>query len=414
MTKYESKTVIATQGILYTIADYCERNPHVKLWAEKRGLSYELFIGSESEFPSEPNKYNLAEIFEIKKENIFSKCNEMDILSKSNFRTKICVSNLSKNFTKEYNEIYAEVFWDSEPHVTSAFAEAYLNPYLSFGKLLKYKKYPNVFSDLDGKDEKVHRDWNKLLATLPLQTYIQAWKNLKNVTEFHKTLTEFKSSHPQIKPHLFLTNALKLLMANTEITNDAKLQTSYMLAELLPKNSIKKYTDDFPLLESLINKKDKESLFKQEEQEIVEKLVFKKEDVYQFFQRDYLTANEYLNLTKKTLTFINLNNKLKENGLISTDLFMDETINFYMTFSRNDIINKNFIKELFLDTLNDFIDNPELIEEGKGSIKNALGSLKVFNDELLSLILDKNIDKLILEKELGSKPLETKAPKRKI
>jgi hypothetical protein len=69
---------------------------------------------------------------------------------------------------------------------------------------------------------------------------------------------------------------------------------------------------------------------------------------------------------------------------------------------------------LFLDTMNSFIDNPELIEEGKGSIKNALGSLKVFNDELLSLLLNKNIDRLILEKELENKPLETKAIKRKI
>jgi hypothetical protein len=414
MTQSKSKTVIATQGILYTIADYCERNPHVKLWAEKRGLVYELFIGSESEFSSEPNQYTPAEIFEIKKENIFTKCNEIDILTKNRFGTKICASNLSKNFTKEYNEIYAEVFWNNEPHITSGFAEAYINPYLNFGKLLKYKRYPDVFSDLDGKDEKVHRNWNKLLATIPIQQYIYAWKNLKNITEFHETLTEFKSSHPQIKPHLFLTNALKVLMANTEITNDAKLQTSYMLAELLPKNSIKKYIDDFPLLESLTNKKDKESFFKQKDEEIIEKLVLKQEEIYQFFQRDYLTANEYLQITKKTLNFINENNKLKENGLVSTDLFMDETINFYMTLSRNDIINKNFIKELFLDTMNSFIDNPELIEEGKGSIKNALGSLKVFNDDLLSLLLNKNIDRLILEKELENKPLETKAIKRKI
>ena len=414
MTQQKSKTVIATQGVLYTIADYCERNPHVKLWAEKRGLAYELFIGSESDFSSEPNQYTLAERFEIKKENIFTKCNEIDILTKNNFRTKICILNFYKNFNKEYNEIYAEVFWNNEPHVTSGFAEAYLTPNLSFGKLLQYKRYPDVFSDLDGKDEKVHRDWNKLLATIPQQSYIYAWKNLKNLTEFHETLTEIKKSHPQVKPHLFLTNALKLLMANTEITNDAKLQTSYMLAELLPKNSIKKYIEDFPLLESLINKKEKENFFKQEDEEIIEKLVFKKEEIYQFFQRDYLTANEYLQITKKTLNFINENNKLKEYGLISTDLFMDETINFYMTLSRNDIINKKFIKELFLDTMNSFIDNSNLIEDGKGSIKNSLGSFKVFNFELLSLILDKNIDRLILEKELENKPSETKAPKRKI
>lgn len=410
MTQSKSKTVIATQGILYTIADYCERNPHVKLWAEKRGLAYELFIGSESEFSSEHNQYILSDVFEIKKENVFSKCNEIDILSKSNFRTKICVSNLSKNFTKEYNEIYAEVFWDSEPHVTSVFAEAYLNPYLNFGKLLNYKRYPNVFSDLEGKDEKVHRDWNKLLATIPNRTYISAWQNLKNITEFHETLTEIKSSHPQIKPHLFLTNALKLLVANTDISNDVKLKTSYMLAELVPKNSIKKYIEDFPLVESLINKKDKENCFRQEDNEIVEKLVFTTEDIYLYFKRDYLTANTYLALSDKMFDLINANEKLKENGLIYGDLIRGETANFYMTFSRNDIIDKNFIKELFVDTLNSFIDNPEMLEQGTKS----LDSLKVFNYELLSLTLDRNIERLILEKELEHKPFETKSVKRKI
>lgn len=401
-----NKQAIETQGILYTIADYCERNNHIKFWCQKNGLEHKIYVGSESEFTCQKNlKNTFEEIFEITKNNISAKCENINIFNP--YSTKIQPSpQFPKKFSKEYNEIYAEVFWNSQKQTTTFFAEQFLIRDLNFGLLLQYKKYQDVFSDLNSLPEKIHKDWCNFLTSIPSDKYQKLWKNIELLNEFHNTLNNIKADNSQIKPHLFLTNSIKPLLESIKIANDSKVKISYMLADLLPKNLIKKYTDDFPLIESLLNKKNKEDFFKQNDKEIIEKLVIIKDEVYQYFHREYLSANNHLNYIDKFFNIINENKKLKENGLLSTDLVKDENINFYMTLKNNDIINKNFIKKLFIETITLFIDHPEMAEQ-------KVGSLLVLNTDILSLIIDRNIDKLILENELKSNVSKTKI-KRKI
>jgi hypothetical protein len=402
------KGVAQTQEIFYSIANYCEENPHIKFWAQKKNLDYRVYIGDDSEFNLQKNTTGIFdEIFEITKDNIFSKCNEINI-TKNIYRTQIqTTQKFHINFNKEYNEIYAEVFWNNEHGTTLIFANQYLTRgSLSLGTLLKYKKYPNVFSDLTSSPKIIHNDWVKLLTSIPNEKFRLMWKNLNVLNDFHETLKEIKINNPEIKPHLFLINSLKLVLRSMELMNDSQLKISYMLFDILPKNLIKKYINNFPLLESLINKKDDEIFFKQEENEIIEKLALEESEIYLYFRRDDLKAHEYLHLTEKIFNLISNNEKLKENGLISTDFLKDKTINFYMSLNRNDVINKNLIKDVFVDAMNSFINNPEMIEQRAGSIT-------LFNNDLLVLTTNKTIDRLLLEKELKQNTSE-KRMKRKV
>jgi hypothetical protein len=400
-----------TKNILLWTLSYCEKN-NFMFWVEQIGSDFNFKIGEDADYfeatnQQKSNPYLYNNISEVNQSMIYhSDFNLFHHSRKINSRIQ-AFDNFRKNRAKEYNEFYVDFFWKYGKETTKTLSMSYLREGLDLSYMMDYKNddYPKGFSDSKIWPYDLGLNWRHFLDTIHNKKLVDFWEKEKKFKNFHEKLKE--KGHASI--HSIL-NTLTDRLIKTGLSSDAMFKTSYMLMDVLPTNLQKAYVEKFPLMNALIDKRHKDSLFPVLTNEIIERVYFPKIDIYEYFKSDKLRPSEYAELTSEILITLKNNYKLEEKGLISAEVIGVDNLNFFMILKEDSLVNKSSIRELVINIMTLFINNEHMFIEEKAKLLRDKCDL-----HLLEKISDMEVDRWILNKELTVNPVNVEKKKaRKI
>lgn len=396
----QAEHIKLTKEVLLATFDYCDKNS-IKFWVEESNDTFKFKIGEESDYfesldKKGSNPYIYSNISEVNQSMIYH--TDFNL-----FRTSLTINsmiqattNFAQKTPEKYNKFYIDFFWQHGKDLTKILQESYLNKNFDLNYIFDYKteQYPNGFSDNKVIPYTLGLNWRHFLDTIPNNKLVKFWENQKRFEIFYKKLKELKKTDiTKIHPIL---NTLTERLVDYGLSEDALFKTSYMLMDVLPAELHKGYASKFPLMNSLINKLHKDSLFPETEKEIIERVIFPKFHLYDYFNNDILTPSQYSELAEETLLTIKNNYKLEEKGLISADITGRDDVIFYMVLKENSSINKAAIKFLCINIMESFMNHNEMMIEPKASLLRDK-----CNFDVLQKISDTEINHWILDKELA-------------
>jgi hypothetical protein len=398
-----------TEKLILSVFDYCQAND-LKIWSAGSSFFNKYVIGTERDLNDANNSpFNPGGVNEVTKEDI--------VYSPKYFIYK--PGNNEKNITIEafrewmediddnrYINLYVHVFLENDNEIAKHFANDWFKVDIDLTKVLEYsdKKYPRGFLDKKIISYDSVKNWNYFIDTLDENKLIKFWQNEKSLDTFVQGL---KALDPNGEKHIadFFLNNLTDKLCKAGLSEDAKLKTSYILMDLIPNNIQEKYINNFPFLQNLIDAKNKDNLFLQNEEEITEKCLILKSHIYDYFKFVNLKASQYDNIAMQALKFIGENEQLYNNGLICANVFSkDKELLFFASLTDNKLINRNSIKNLFINSLETFFNHDEVNLSGNhGGVDNR---------EILRRIINTNIEHWILKEELSNKDIEKSARRK--
>jgi hypothetical protein len=403
----------STKEALLTTFKYCEEN-NLRFWVEENHSNIFSFrIGEDEDYfaamdKKRVNPYSYVNISEVYEGMIHH--TDFDMFNQSgNTNCRIqTASNFARKQPKKYNEFYIDFFWKHGKELTKILYEDYIRNQLDLNYIIDYKteQYPNGFADNKVIPYSSEVNWIHFLDTIENKKLANFWENENHFKNFYEKLKQLKQSN-KIMVHSTLRTLTERLIAHG-LSDDAMFKTSYMLMDILPENLHQGYSAKFPLMKTLMDKLYKQSLFPDTQEEIIERVIFPKIHLYEYFNSEKLISSQYPELAEETLKKLKNNFKLEEKGLISSEIAGNDDITFYMVLKDNNFVNKSSIKQLCIKIMESFINHDDMIIEAKASLLRDKCDLN-----LLEQISNTIVDHWILDKELEiNQPKDT--GKRKI
>ena len=399
----------STKEVLLTTFKYCEEN-NFRFWTEEHHNNQFIFkIGEDEDYFSQMDKlkanpYSYKNISEVNESMIYHTPFDMFQLSENIDCAIQFNAGFAKRNPQKYNEFYVAFFFNHGKELTKVLHKRYANANLDLSYIIGYKteKYPNGFYDNKVFPYTSGINWRHFLDTFFEHRLAECWENDKKFKNF---TTELKKLNPLLI-HSTLNNLTERLV-EFGLSEDSMFKTSYMLMDVLDSKYHDFYAKRFPLMKSLIEKIKKDSLFPETENEIIERAIFPKIHLYQYFSSDKFNPSQYSDLASEVLTNIKNNIKLEEKGLISAEVTGIDDISIYMVLKPDSLVNKSSIKPLFIQIIESFINHPDMMIEEKATLLRDKCDLT-----LIQKISDTIIDKWILEKELAVNQNEKSSSKK--
>jgi len=400
-----------SKDLLLSILKYCEKN-NFKIWYGQSSTVFTKYrIGSKSDFEG-------TKISELKYSRSISELTE-DQIRNGEYYFIFYPQNMDKNFSiqansnafphieKINNQLLVYIFLNHDIEIAKNFINEWINSPIKLGQLFEYtnEQYPNGFIKTSLKNnEKV---WEEFIDVIPTDRFIESFEIEEELSEIKEFRNQLKKLILDLNNKQIITLFDKIISKFTEndMSDDLKLQISYFLFDVLPKEILDKYNEKFPFINNLIQPKTKNTLFSQNYEEVLEKAIFSKIDIYEYFKNSELKASEYNDIVSNTLQLISQNPSLNERALIVSCEHNDEFL-LFMSLMDNSLINKNSMKSLVINILENFFNSRELAS-------GSLSSTDVM-DKILPKLVNTSIERWLLTEELNDNKIETLKTKRKI
>jgi len=407
MENTDKNYIEETRNILLSVLKYCQKNDLI-LWLEG-SHNFKFVIGDINSFETEREmrQYDPFEsryFSEIVEGTIYG--TDFDIFPNSASNNSVIkpYATWLKNNPKEYNEFYLDFFWENGKEAANILSKSWLTNYLDLNHFINYKNenYPGGFYDKHIWNYSSGKNWRHFIDTIPIKRLNKFWEKHDNLKEFHSNVKNFNTHHA----HGYL-NYLTEKLIESKLSEDAMLKTSYMIMDIFPEEFQHYYEKKFPIVTSLIAKNRKDSLFPQTDNEIIERVIFPRYHVFEYFNNNNYTATQYSDLIYETLIKLKYNPDLEERGLISAEVTGADDITFYMILKDNATINKNVIKNLSLNIMESFINSPNAIIDIKANRLKDKCDLY-----LLEKISKTVVDNFVLDSDLPKKSIEDQPTKK--
>ncbi len=402
-----------SRELLLSVFRYCQKNDFKIWYGQSSSVFTKYKIGSQSDFEG-------TKISEQKYSRSISELTEEAINSSEHYFI-FYPQNMDKNFSIEANsnffahiekintELLVHIFLNHDIEIAQNFINEWIKSPLNLGYLFQYKddQYPNGFIKESLIKNSEEKNWEKFIDLIPTNRFIEGFEIEEEFNEIKFFRNELKKliSGLSNKQALNLLNKIINKFTEDDITDDLKLQLSYFLAEIVPSPLLINYVEKFPFINNLIEPNSKDKLFNQNHEEILEKVIFPKIDIYEYFKDADLKASEYNDIVSNTLQLISQNSNLNEKALIVSCEHNDEFL-LFLSLKDNSIINKNSINSLVINILEDFFNSREL---ASGSL-----SSKDIKEKVLPKLVETSIDRWLLTEELGNKKVEAFKNTKKI